>query len=280
MNSKKGIQHDDNLPLDLNNMPSMDELLGEGGSKSGIEHPDPADICSKNRLHKSLSFFAVNTNDMPTMDTLLSNNTCTESACEKNERSIEKSMADRKRKRKPDLRKSAIIKQIGHMRFVIDGSNVCRSYSCLNGISSLAPLLTLTLTLVKHNAKFQCVFDANEHYMLGKNSSEPENEIVYEKLLNSLSRFFIEVPGATDADDFILSSADRDYLQIISNDRFNKLDENHQSHYPWLQFGTKRILKGTVDNNRLIIGQLGINVPLEYDLNQSFKRLADRLRPD
>ncbi len=278
MNSKKSNQHDGDIPLDLKNMPSMDELLGEGGNESESSNSSSEKISPPSRLQENLGFLAVNTNNMPAMDKLLSSNSSLEPTYEKNENSIEKKAVGERRKSRFELSRSTVINHIANLRLVIDGSNVCRSYISLNGLSSLAPILTLTLTLVKHRAKFVCVFDANERYVLEKNSAEPGSDAVYENLLRSLPQFFVEVPGATDADDYILSAADLDQLSIISNDRYNKLNEHHQSQYPWLQFNTKRILRGAVDDDRLVIEQLGINIPLDYNLNRMFDELIDRLR--
>ncbi len=278
MSNNELNQDNGDLPLDLENMPSMDALLGEKSNESAIRHSNPVKSAPKNDTQENVGFLAVNTNDMPTMDKLLSSDCCLETAYEKKESSIEGKVLCERQKSKSELSRSTVINHIGNMRFVIDGSNVCRSYQCLNGLSSLAPLLTLTLTLVKHRAQFRCVFDANERYVLGKNSAEPGSCLIYENLLRSLPQFFVEVPGATDADDYILSTADRDQLPIISNDRYNKLDEHHQNQYPWLQFNTKRILKGAVNDDCLVIEQLEINTPLNYNLNQIFDELSDRLR--
>ena len=159
-------------------------------------------------------------------------------------------------------------------KVVIDGSNVCRSYLCFSGESSLAPLLTLTCALRKRGIDFQCLFDANERYVLQRNAREPDSDRLYETLLREMGPWFQEVPGATDADSWVLALADRESLSVISNDRFANAEEQYQAQYPWLTTARNRLLKGGVEEALVLVPGLEISTPLNNDL----RFLTDQLR--
>ncbi len=150
--------------------------------------------------------------------------------------------------------------------FIVDGSNVCRGYSGIPGRSSLAPLLTLVAELRKLKSTCQCIFDANERYVLGKNRDESGSDQVYESLLREFHGIFREVASASNADDTILALADRNDLAIISNDRFNKSADRHTDQYPWLMIGEKRLIQWNVEDGRLNVPKLNLSVPMRLDL--------------
>ena len=169
-------------------------------------------------------------------------------------------------------RKSSI-QSLSNNRFVIDGSNVCRSYLNLEGSSSLKPLITLVHTLMRNNASCVCFFDASERYLLRGNIREGEGERTYERLLREFPGIFIEVQTGENADDSILELADRDGLSIISNDRFNKIEDRHLQLYPWLNVGNNRLIRGAVVNEILIVERLGLSIHLQNDLIEAVDSL-------
>lgn len=160
-----------------------------------------------------------------------------------------------------------------HKGVVIDGSNVCRSYSRPCHGSTLAPLLTLATALAKQHISFHCIFDASEPHALAKNASEPNSVRLYDGLLREFAGRFREAPAGTDADSAILALAHRGESSIVSNDRFDKLHEVYRLDYPWLQTATKRLIKGYVDRDVLQVPALGIAVPLRRDLAAMYEEL-------
>jgi hypothetical protein len=163
-------------------------------------------------------------------------------------------------------------------RFVIDGSNVCRSYMESNG-SFLAPLLTLACTIIEHGGDVICVFDGNERYVLAENRREPNSEYIYDSLLQDQSRRFIEAPSTGPADDYLLKIAHRDRLAVISNDRFNKSSDRHRQQYPWLVPGGSRLIPGGIDFLTVSVPKLKLEAPLEANLQavlERFRGLVER----
>lgn len=156
---------------------------------------------------------------------------------------------------------------------IIDGSNVCRSYIASDGGSSLAPLLTLLLELVRRELQWRCFCDASESHMLARSGAGSESTVVYSRMLRDSRGAFREVDAGTSADDAVLAAADRADGVIVSNDRFNKLPDQHTVRYPWLEYGTRRLLKGSVIDGRVVVDALGIAVPLRTDLT----RLGDEI---
>ena len=175
---------------------------------------------------------------------------------------------------RPLSKKASANRHMSGCRFIIDGSNVCRSYMDLSGISTLSPLLTLAYTLFKRHATCFCFFDASERYLLRGNLDELEGERVYERMLREFPRIFYEVPAGENADDLILEMADRQGLGVISNDRFNKMEDQHLQLYPWLILGTDRLIRGNVQNGMLNIEHLGIHIRLRKDLNPLLEDLC------
>lgn len=153
-------------------------------------------------------------------------------------------------------------------RFVIDGSNVCRSYDVVENASNLAPLLTLCLALRRATATFHVVFDANERYLLARNRQAPAGPGCYERLLTRAPESFSEAPGATDADEYILRRAEREEAGVISNDRYRELGR----YFPWLT-ATDRTFRGDVDEGTLAVPGLGLRCPLRHDLQAMVSEL-------
>ena len=166
---------------------------------------------------------------------------------------------------------------ISSKQFVIDGSNVCRSYMDLEEKSTIIPLVTLIANLLKRNAKCYCVFDANERYVLRGNSKEPFGEKVYDYLIMQNSDLFLEVPGGSDADEYVLSRAHKENFSIISNDNFSKPEDGFLNIYPWLITDKKRLIKGTVEDGMLIVENLEIFETLPVSPQKPFNEMQKYL---
>jgi hypothetical protein len=158
--------------------------------------------------------------------------------------------------------------------FVLDGSNICRSYDPERSPSSLAPLLTLIRELQKKGKTFKCVFDASERYALAKNRAEASAVYYYETIMNHFPHQFGEAPNGEDADNRILRLAEHENGAVISNDRFDKPGDDHERIYPWVMASVgNRMIRGSVEENRLIVPALNINTALRTDLDEVIQEL-------
>ncbi len=155
---------------------------------------------------------------------------------------------------------------IAKQKFIIDASNICRSFNPADSGSSLLPLLTLVLALCKRQARIYCVFDANERYILQNNVNEVGNVEFYQMLLDKFKHVFFEVTPGTQADDYLLELADRFNLIVISNDHFDKQHDQHTQQYSWLRIGSKRLISGTLENQLLCLPNLGLELSLRGNL--------------
>ena len=163
-------------------------------------------------------------------------------------------------------------------RFLIDGSNVCRSFLPTGRSASINVLLSLLSEIINGGNIFFCIFDANMRYVLRNNHEERKAEEVYVSLLKNYSKFFNEVPGGTRADSFILQISNRTGERIITNDTFKKDSSNISKKYPWITSNTKRLIKGKVMDNHIIIPDLSIGIHLENNtisLFGNFKKLLN-----
>lgn len=146
--------------------------------------------------------------------------------------------------------------QFKSIKYLIDGTNICRSYDSETQNQKKARLdilLVLLISLLQKGNSFFCYFDASFRHIEGiKNNKD------YKKLLGYTS-FFKEVTGGIEADEFILQDADRKQLPIISNDRYKKFE----SRYPWLV--DRPTIKGLVAQGELQVPMLNIHA----SLNQS-----------
>jgi hypothetical protein len=269
------------LPLDTNGMPGMAELLGETTALQKIrKRNDPKRVGTSTRIPKVNEILPLELTDMPDMDALLENEEMIpplKPETEIHSRTETRSLPRQRKLRKKSKKKYGDILRFGQY-YVVDGSNVCRSYLDLDGNSSLAPLLTLVHAILKRRARCRCIFDANERYVLRRNSREPEGERIYEELLRGFSRVFTEVPGSSNADDYILALADREELSIISNDRFTKLEDQHAQRYPWLSVASSRLIRGTVEDDILVVPDLGLSIQLRHDVESLVDEIRNLLR--
>lgn len=158
--------------------------------------------------------------------------------------------------------------QFKSIKYLIDGTNICRSYDSETQKQKKARLdilLVLLINLLQKGNSFFCYFDASFRHIEGiKNNKD------YDKLLSHTS-FFKEVTGGIEADEFILQDADRKQLPIISNDRYKKFE----SRYPWLL--DRKTIKGLVAEGELKVPRLHIHAPLTQSSKEYMATLMDLL---
>ena len=141
--------------------------------------------------------------------------------------------------------------------YIIDGSNVCRSYN--ENEMSLCILLNIANYLMAQGSSVTCIFDANIYYILKESGKLAEAEF-YRATLKKHPKLFCEVPGGSRADDFILKRADSCNADIISNDKFNKDTDGFVEKYPWLSAMPSRLHKGKVMAGNIMIPSLDIDI--------------------
>jgi hypothetical protein len=144
--------------------------------------------------------------------------------------------------------------------FLIDGLNIC----CWGKKPSLAPLLSLAAELKRKGALFICFFDANTRFILAEHG---ERE-TYEKLIEKYDCFG-EVPGGTQADDFLLFRAHKTGEAIITNDQYR--DAKYREKYKWLRSVSPRLCKGVVLGGYLSIPELDVHARVNETLEGAIR---------
>ena len=155
--------------------------------------------------------------------------------------------------------------------FLVDGLNVCCTYSDRNIEVSLESLLTLLLDIRWLGGSFTCLFDANAYFKL-RDKGAHRSHILFNKLIDRFPNQFCKVPSGKQADDFILLRAHNGGYSIISNDRFR----NYADKYPWIRNG-ERLIKGCVVSGHLMVPDLDIDIPIRADLDTMFKEIEEDL---
>ncbi|MEP7273215.1 MAG: translation initiation factor IF-2 N-terminal domain-containing protein [Acidobacteriota bacterium] len=160
--------------------------------------------------------------------------------------------------------------------YLVDGLNVCNWQKT----PSLAPLVTLLIELKRQGHSFLCIFDANTRFVL-EDLGERDK---YEHLLNRFDCIG-EVPGGTQADDFILFRAHKTGDAIISNDQYR--DQKYRERYKWLRSVSPRLCKGIVLGGFLILPELDVHARVRESLpsiikefEEVFSSPAHRERPE
>jgi hypothetical protein len=158
------------------------------------------------------------------------------------------------------LKQKSVSATLDGKTFVVDGLNVAFSYLRLEGRLSFDALLTLLLEIRMRNGAFICIFDATTPHRIREKVGK-RREILYSKLTKSRPDDFVEVPGGTKADDFILREADKNGRLIISNDRF----DDYRTEFEWVAREDKCLFKGTMIRGIIEVPGLGISIPLRRD---------------
>lgn len=155
--------------------------------------------------------------------------------------------------------------------YLIDGLNVCN----WGKETALAPLVTLLIELKRRGHPFVCICDANSRFVL----EERGERLHYEHLLDNYDCIG-EVPGGTQADDFLLFRAHKTGEAIITNDQYR--DPRYRERYKWLRSISPRLCKGIVVGGYLMIPELDIHTPIRTSLSagiREFDELFGRAKP-
>ena len=138
---------------------------------------------------------------------------------------------------------------------LVDGTNVC--FWGRNGsTASLAPVLALARVLDAAGADWQACFDASTRHHLAKSGTGDEAE--YGALLRNRPDRFVEAPGGTCADEFLLSAAAAEHTAVIISNDFYR---DHEANYPFVK-NKSRFIRGGVFRDQLCIPRLGIRCAL------------------
>ncbi len=148
--------------------------------------------------------------------------------------------------------------------YLVDGLNVCNWQKT----PSLAPLVTLLIELKRQGHAFLCIFDANTRFVL-EDLGERDK---YEHLLNKYDCVG-EVPGGTQADDFLLFRAHKTGDTIISNDQYR--DQKYRDRYKWLRSVSPRLCKGIVLGGFLILPELDVHARVRDSLASILKEFEE-----
>lgn len=139
---------------------------------------------------------------------------------------------------------------------LVDGTNVC-FWGRDGKTARLAPILALVRALDKAGTDWRVCFDASTRYHLAKSGTG--DDAVYKELLHDRPDRFMEAPGGTCADEFLLGAAASERTAgIVSNDLFR----DHEADYP-LVGDKSRFFRGNVFCGQLCIPKLGIRCAVE-----------------
>jgi len=147
---------------------------------------------------------------------------------------------------------------------VLDGLNICYWLNPNQKSPDIDILLTLCIALAEGTIPFFCFFDANTPHLLREAGSQKSVAFYHEFLSGALSSHFAEVPGRKRADEFILQKADAENAHIISNDQYR----DYAFRYHWIS-KEKRLIKGAVAENHLLIPDLKLNRRIRRDWNHA-----------
>lgn len=298
-NKAQGRKRANSPDLDLENMPTMAELLGDDNDDPYIHVSQPKEVkghvARKKGEHRKPAYESVDNkyqsrkvsrkraaggvqiDPMDSMETLLNRGSSSSLSNKNHEKegrqqevsSVNKPVPLKKVSRKGGLSRRATINL--PKKVVMDGSNICRmdtlfDHSTSSSISSLSPLLELALFLTEKGIFFRCFFDASERFALARNPRQPRGVAAYNYLLRSGRKFFVEVSAGSSADDILLREADILKCPVVSNDRFNKKADNHLDQHVWLTAAGHRLIRAEQSEEDTIFWPaLGLRVTLDGD---------------
>lgn len=152
--------------------------------------------------------------------------------------------------------------------FVIDGTDII---STLTKEHSLAPLLQLLLHFHNEQKPFYCYFDADTRYKFTRDIDKQ----LYQSIIKfGLNDCFNQATGG-DADRLILKQADEINGLIVSSNRFQSFSED----FAFLGREDKIHTPQLIDN-KIIISNLGIEIPVESDITRLAVRLIKALETE
>jgi hypothetical protein len=158
-------------------------------------------------------------------------------------------------------------------RFVIDGLNVCFGYMPEGSPPSLCALLSLLLALLEMRCSFLCIFDASARHKEFTESRVHDAKGSYKHLLSHHPACFMEAPGGTQADDFVLLIASENGQRVISNDRYRDKAKVHS----WIVDSPERLIKGNGNGSQILIPPIGLVAQVNSDLPALVEELDIKL---
>ena len=142
-----------------------------------------------------------------------------------------------------------------NVEYVIDGTNIM---FCQHQKGVLARVLGLVDELDFRSIPFCVFFDASTRHHLNNNA---EIEI-YNHLIANDSDRFIEVPGGTQADDYILAyTRDDSRRKVITRDRY-------RDYTPKYGAITERVIPCVCANNTLLLPEINMEIPVPTITNK------------
>jgi hypothetical protein len=158
----------------------------------------------------------------------------------------------------------------------VDGTNVCWWYGQSHrDETSILPLLTVLLAILKNGDHFYCVFDASTPSVLGEQGKGHEADAL-KSLQAEYPSLFFQVTGSTRADGVLLHDADHYGRSIITNDKYR----DYEHKYEWLaERHTPRLIQGNLQPSGLMtIDKLAYGgLSLETDASRSIEELRSLL---
>lgn len=154
---------------------------------------------------------------------------------------------------------------------VIDAANVVRSSQ--GDPPSLLRLIGLLVELEKQKFTYKCFFDANTMYVL-KESGLLDEAKAYRELLRDFYDVFIEVPGKTRADDFILDYAHKHGTPIISNDQYRDFAKK----YAWIENSSGRRVPFKAHSSTVQLVSLDMEAKVPASLSPALNEYCTMLR--
>jgi hypothetical protein len=163
------------------------------------------------------------------------------------------------------------IDPISSRNFIIDASNVCRSYFQENNKFSLKIVLSIVCEILKRSGTFICIFDANINHIIEKYRSDEIG--IFQKLKNNWPNKFCTSTGRMQADNLILSIANNNDDLIISNDNYREFE----SKYKWIVSSPNRLIKGRIIDETICIPDLDVNISISKKAGNVISYLKENL---
>ena len=136
------------------------------------------------------------------------------------------------------------------VEYVIDGTNIIH---CQHEQGALMRVLALVRELERRSIPFCVFFDAStRRYHLNSNFERG----IYKKLITNYPDRFIEVPGGTDADDYILLYTQADSRRkIITRDQYRDYTQKYGAI-------TERVIPCACVNDTLLLPDIKMTIPV------------------
>jgi hypothetical protein len=163
----------------------------------------------------------------------------------------------------------AIISKTPSGPVIIDGTNLIHGSTYQR--VSLLNVLALVCELNRRKIAFKCFFDANTFFTLLE--TDKDQAYAYRRLCHDYSDLFIEVPGRTQADSYVLDYADQHNCCIVSNDQYR----DFAAKYSWLRLHPQRRSSFLVHSGQLQVVDLSISCDVPPILENAELQLREQL---